>query len=609
MSTSSKFGALHLLQTPWALFEAGSGKLIFANESLGKWLKKESAFDTLGAILPELVSEQNLKKLGKGRVISHSCQAMGNRGREIPAEYKLRKDEIDGQAVWILVGADNSKIAEKQVMLETYASSVERKQKQLDKKNREMRMVLDNLEQAVITIDLEGNVGPARSTISDEWFGEPGSDHIGKYLARFDPDIEFRMELGLEAVFENFLPQELTLGQMPRSMHHEGQYLSIEYQPLSPEPATESEPVGEGDEPPLAGLLLVISDVTAQKRQEELEASQRELLLVLDRVMKDKAGFVRFVGEAGHLVDELVSREQEEISITLRHLHTLKGNCMLFDVTSIAHAAHQLESRIDDTQAPLLDSDKERLNKAWHSLLLKLNSLLKYDEKEVIEVSVSQYHRLLGELNEGVDHEQLSRTVKLWSAEPTSKRLRELGDGAKALAHRRHSGDLQVSILDHGLRLDPAIWSDFWSAMVHVSRNAIAHGFSEVEEGVQNNDLNLHLETVVRAGKLHFVIKDNGRGIAWHKVAQKAKDRQMPHGSRAELVDAIFSPGLSTRDKVDNVAGRGVGLDAVKTICEELGGTVEVESEEGEGTTFRFVFPGNMAMAENDVLPLSRAGS
>jgi two-component system chemotaxis sensor kinase CheA len=96
-------------------------------------------------------------------------------------------------------------------------------------------------------------------------------------------------------------------------------------------------------------------------------------------------------------------------------------------------------------------------------------------------------------------------------------------------------------------------------------------------------------------------VADNGHGIAWERVRSKAKEQGLPHATREDLVNALFSDGLSTKDEVSDTSGRGVGMGSVKAACQALHGQIEVISREGEGTTFRFNFPQAFAMPSRSV--------
>jgi two-component system chemotaxis sensor kinase CheA len=183
--------------------------------------------------------------------------------------------------------------------------------------------------------------------------------------------------------------------------------------------------------------------------------------------------------------------------------------------------------------------------------------------------------------------------ILAWRLEPTRIRLRRIAEQAEALAARLGKGPIAVDIESNELRLAPERWASFWSAAVHVVRNAIDHGLGDPEARslAKQAGGRLVLRTRLQDDAFTIEFSDNGRGIAWDAVKRKAASLGLPTRTRADLVQALFADGLSTRDSVTDVSGRGIGLGAARSACQELGGTVEVESEEGQGTTIRFVWP------------------
>jgi two-component system chemotaxis sensor kinase CheA len=91
-------------------------------------------------------------------------------------------------------------------------------------------------------------------------------------------------------------------------------------------------------------------------------------------------------------------------------------------------------------------------------------------------------------------------------------------------------------------------------------RNAVDHGIESSGKIV--------IEAATREGETRITVTDDGRGID------------------SALIDQIFQPGFSTATEISEISGRGVGLDAVKTAIEEAGGSINVRSEVGRGSTF-----------------------
>jgi two-component system chemotaxis sensor kinase CheA len=85
-------------------------------------------------------------------------------------------------------------------------------------------------------------------------------------------------------------------------------------------------------------------------------------------------------------------------------------------------------------------------------------------------------------------------------------------------------------------------------------------------------------------------VRDDGRGIDWSKVEARAAEKGLPHATHAQLVEAIFADGVSTKDRASQISGRGVGLAALRAATLTLGGHIEVESEAGRGTCLLFRF-------------------
>jgi len=136
-------------------------------------------------------------------------------------------------------------------------------------------------------------------------------------------------------------------------------------------------------------------------------------------------------------------------------------------------------------------------------------------------------------------------------------------------------------------------------------RNAVDHGIEKPEarraagkpaEGV------LHLRAYHEGGKVNIEIRDDGAGLNFEKLRAKAVERGLitaEHSERMsdrEAVSLIFHPGLSTAEQISNVSGRGVGMDVVKTNIEKIGGTVDVTSIAGAGTTLRMKIPLTLAI-------------
>src|SRR5262249_25429425 len=89
-------------------------------------------------------------------------------------------------------------------------------------------------------------------------------------------------------------------------------------------------------------------------------------------------------------------------------------------------------------------------------------------------------------------------------------------------------------------------------------------------------------------------VADDGRGIAWDKIRERAASLGLPHATSADLEEALYADKVSTHATATETSGRGVGMGAVRDAVRACGGTIAVETAPGRGTTLRFGFPAAM---------------
>jgi two-component system chemotaxis sensor kinase CheA len=345
----------------------------------------------------------------------------------------------------------------------------------------------------------------------------------------------------------------------------------------------------------LRGALLVVSDVTREVERERRDAEQRELINVFERFTRDRVGFMEFFRESEALLSQILTPESGEPRLALRALHTLKGNCGIFGVESVVAVAHRLESSVIDSGSVPTSEQAAELTNAWRSFTSRVLRLAGTDAEPVVEVTHQELQTLEDLTQAHAPHAQLSATLALLKYERGIVRLRRIAEQAKSLAQRLGKGELDVEVeAGSDVRFQTERWAPFWSSFTHVLRNALDHGIEDREARLaagkpERAVLKLVAKSDARA--LTIEISDDGRGIDWARVREKARERGLPSASEAELVDALFYDGLSTAGELSEVSGRGVGMSAVRDAAQSLDGVVSVRSVPGIGTTISFGFP------------------
>lgn len=172
-------------------------------------------------------------------------------------------------------------------------------------------------------------------------------------------------------------------------------------------------------------------------------------------------------------------------------------------------------------------------------------------------------------------------------------------------AARELDKDVQLNVVGAQTEVDKLIAEDLADPLMHIVRNAIDHGVEKPDKRESSGKVRHGTLTVAASHKGNHVVievSDDGAGVRLEAVRETAvrKGVLSPQAAvdltRHELMQVIFMPGFSTAAKVTDLSGRGVGMDVVKTNITRLGGSVDVESVEGEGTRFIITLPITLAI-------------
>ena len=190
-------------------------------------------------------------------------------------------------------------------------------------------------------------------------------------------------------------------------------------------------------------------------------------------------------------------------------------------------------------------------------------------------------------------------------------RMVQVGDSFnkfKRIVHdiaKKVEKEIDFEIVGGDTELDKMVVEKISDPLMHMLRNSIDHGIETPEEREalgKSRKGHVVLKTYPDAGTIVIEISDDGKGLPKDKILEKAivnglisQDQKL---SDKEIYNLIFAAGLSTAEKVSDISGRGVGMDVVKRNIESLRGTVEIDSREGEGSTFTIRLPLTLAIID-----------
>lgn len=168
--------------------------------------------------------------------------------------------------------------------------------------------------------------------------------------------------------------------------------------------------------------------------------------------------------------------------------------------------------------------------------------------------------------------------------------------------------EVNLEIVGEETELDRSVVDEIGDPLIHLIRNALDHGLETPDERIaagKNRTGTVVLSATHEGNQIIISIKDDGRGIDTEKLSRKSLEKglvteeQLAAMSQKEILDLIFLPGFSTKEKATDLSGRGVGMDVVKTNIKKLNGLIEVKTELGKGSEFILKLPLTLAIIQS----------
>jgi chemosensory pili system protein ChpA (sensor histidine kinase/response regulator) len=354
----------------------------------------------------------------------------------------------------------------------------------------------------------------------------------------------------------------------------------------------------------------VSSAVVAEAPAERNHASASAPLL---RVRVDIID--RLVNQAGE-VSISRSRVENGVSGLSQSLSELTDN-----VTRLRSQLRELEIQAESQMASQMAHSAERgFDPLEFDRFTRLQELTRMITETVSDVSSVQQNLVRGVEQASADLQQQSRLTRDLQQDLMRVRMVQFGSVAERLyrvtrqAAKELDKRVNLDIRGGAVEIDRGVLEKMAGPFEHLLRNAIVHGIESREERLAAGKKDIgELKVEIRQEGNEVVIQfsDDGRGLDLARIRARAEAAGLlePHASPsdAELRELVFHPGFSTAQDVTELAGRGIGMDVVRSEAAGLGGRVAIDSQPGQGATFMVRLP--LTLAVTQVVVLTTGGN
>lgn len=201
--------------------------------------------------------------------------------------------------------------------------------------------------------------------------------------------------------------------------------------------------------------------------------------------------------------------------------------------------------------------------------------------------------------------QSLSMSLRMVEIRPTLHRLTRVARDTAAELNKR----LAVTLEGENTEIDRSAAERLFDPLMHLVRNAVSHGIESEAERVaagKKPEGQVNIKCYSKRGNVYIEVSDDGRGMDYQQILSKARllklaDEQREY-SEDEILRFIFEPGFSTQDQINNISGRGVGMNVVQEEIRKSGGKVDIFNQPGNGCSFVLRIPMNLAVVNGTIV-------
>lgn len=468
--------------------------------------------------------------------------------------------------------------------------------------------VLDHMGQAILVFDREGVIEKERSREASTLVGDGSSsivevlfpDAIGAMVEREAFEVWMGAVFGRDlASFDSLA--DLAPTQTALSIHGRWRTYTLEFKPVL-------------DGATIERMMLVATDVTEERAlradvARKDEEHQKRVAAMRRLVAGGGQVFVRFlegarfrIGVSRDALAQVAQDDRHAVADVFRHVHTLRGEARCFDLDTIESRLARVEFGLSDLRTRF--DERYDLDQAKDAIRVDLDRVdVELGEAEALfvqqspvgaaildQVTVRKTDIVALEALVSARGDAVRAVVDRLASRPFGETVFLIAESVERWANRESKAVLLV-VEGRDTPVPPDLARVLPGVLAHLVRNAIAHGIEARDERVSKGKperatITLGCETLSRG--VAVIVGDDGAGFDVEGLRARAKAAGLADGLD---LTTLVSSHLSTRDEADELAGHGVGLDAVRAELREVGYDVRIDSQRGQGSTIR-VEPG-----------------
>ncbi len=509
-------------------------------------------------------------------------------------ELQAQRDELESQ---------RDELESQNDQLQTTSHTLQSMNNAYLSRTMKLQNLLDNVGQGFMTFGQDLKINSEYSLTCLDMLCDC-DDHIdlaGKKVTDFifdEPDQkDFIESLLIKIMTGSDNERELFMPLLPEEVELHGKIHRIEYKLVT-------------DEQNRDLIMLIMTDISETRDLESQMMAERDLLQMIVKVLLNRDDFLSlyhdFLLDMNRSFEQIEDEEYEDI---LRKIHTYKGSFSQYYMSNISAMLNTLEDEIYEVgtidyirnieRSRVLDAlnqDIENIKRYTSDDILDENELYAVKEEKIIEIE-----QKIKSILPATEFNKVIPIIKSIRYKSVKEGLKQYPDYVTKLSERMEKSVLPFEIQGDEVFVDFDVYQNLFKNMVHLFRNAVDHGIETEDERMETGKSQAASISCYVNKKddtcFEIIIHDDGRGIDPEIVKASALEKgliqetDLDRMSDSELLELIFQQKFSTKNEATAISGRGVGLASVKDQVEHLGGSLQVASELGNGTTFTLSLP------------------